>query len=86
MSKRRKDSGKNPGLATISTKIEFLDKNVNKINLALWGENGREGMVKDIQEIKSSLGATTSIIKSIGIPIIAAVISAVITAGILSGL
>lgn len=80
---KRKDS-ENPTLAQISMKIEFLDRNINKISLALWGKNGRGGMIKDMQEIKSSLNATTSIIKSIGVPIIAAVISAVITACVLS--
>lgn len=87
MSKHRKDSGKNPSTLTkISTKIEFLDKNVNKINLALFGENGRGGMVKDLQEIKSSLKSATSIIKSLGVPIVIAVVAALITAYILKSI
>ena len=47
----------------------------------MFGEDGRGGIVKDIQEIKSA----TSVLKSIALPIIFSVVSALITAYILTG-
>lgn len=47
---------------------------LGKIELALFGENGRGGMVKDVNDIKANLG----IVRTLGVPILIAVVTAVI--------
>ena len=84
--KKRKSSDTNPGkfmtrneCAQITT---HLKEEVKTIKRALFGEDMRGGMVKDVQEIKSA----TSFFKSILVPIIISVASALITAYIVRGL
>lgn len=54
------------------------DCSVEKINLALFGEDGRGGIVNDIQEIKSKLNVYSSALRQVAIPIAIAVITAVL--------
>lgn len=54
---------------------------VDKISLALYGEDGRGGMVSDIKDIK----AYTGIARQVLVPIVIAVVSALLTAWGLSG-
>jgi len=56
----------------------FEDKKIQKMELALFGEDGRGGMVADISEIKNKLTAATSILRSIVLPIVIPLIVGVI--------
>jgi hypothetical protein len=67
---------------TISLKIDFIMEDVKKINLALWGSDGRSGLVKDVAELKSQGSTAILILKSVVVPIIVAVVTAVIISGI----
>lgn len=49
-----------------------------KISLALWGTDGRGGMVNDIQEIKSQLKVYGGVLGRFALPIAVAVIVAVL--------
>lgn len=51
---------------------------IEKVNLALWGEDGRGGIVKDIQDIKSQFKIYGGTIGRFGLPIVVAVIVAVL--------
>jgi len=89
MSKSQKNSAKNPNpstLDTLVTKIDFIRDDVKKINLALWGKDGRGGLVKDVSDLKKERSTTLGIAKSIATPIIIAVVSSVITAFMLGKL
>ena len=46
------------------------DKGMDKLSLALWGKDGRGGMVRDIQEMKTKLNVATGIIRTVIIPIV----------------
>jgi len=56
-----------------------IRKDIATIKKTLVGEDMRGGIVKDVQEIKSATGA----IKTVVIPIVISVLSAVITYGLL---
>jgi hypothetical protein len=47
-----------------------------RLELALFGEDGRGGLVKDVQEIKTS----TNVFRSIALPVIISLATALITA------
>lgn len=49
-----------------------------KVELALFGEDGRGGIVKDIQDIKTKLEAYSSVFRQFGVPVIVAILTAVI--------
>ena len=51
---------------------------VEKINLALWGKDGRGGIVKDIADIKSQLKVYSGVVRQLAVPILVAVIVAVL--------
>jgi hypothetical protein len=42
----------------------------NKIDLALWGSDGRGGMVKDIGDMKKDVAVATSLLRSLVLPIV----------------
>jgi len=54
-----------------------IKKDLNTIKLTLVGEDMRGGLVKDLQEIK----AATSVLKTVVVPIVISVVSALITYG-----
>lgn len=57
---------------------ENCASNNDRINLALWGEDGRGGIVKDIQDIKAQLGAYGGALKQFAVPIAVSIIVAVL--------
>lgn len=76
----------NPGpvvhLSDCRERHSVVDARVDKLELALFGKDGRGGMVQDISQIKSATG----FLKSILVPIVTAALSAIITAGIIEWL
>lgn len=76
MSKKTRDD--NPGSA-LAAKVSMLEQNTRKIELALWGQDGRHGMVKDITDIKGSLRLWGQL-KTFGLGIASTVVAALIIA------
>jgi len=74
-----------PGVAGLSVayvvSVDCIKKH-EKIDLALFGADGRGGIVKDLQEIKTA----TSALRSIILPVAISIASALITAAILLSL
>lgn len=64
MSKRKRD---NPGRYV---QVGDCRERHEKIELALWGKDGRGGMVKDIADVKMKLEVATGVIRTIVIPIV----------------
>ena len=58
-----------------------IEDKINKFDLALFGKDGRNGIVADIRDIK----AYTGIVRQVVVPIVIAVASALLTAWILTG-
>ena len=56
-----------------------------RLELALFGPDGRAGMVADVAEIKTKLKAYTGILRSVVVPILVSVASALLIAWILRG-
>ena len=77
MSKKAKN---NP--SRVYVRIEDCREISGKIMLALFGEDGRGGIVKDVQEIKSA----TSIIKTVIVPVVISVSAALITYAVLNAI
>lgn len=72
MSTSSEDKKDNPGrYRTVKT----CETRHRKLDLALFGEDGRGGIVKDIAEIK----AATSVLKTVFLPIILSITASVIT-------
>lgn len=71
--KKRENSG------ATGVEIEGLKKSVGKVELALWGEDGCHGMVKDIMDIKASLRMASQV-KSFALGIAATVIAGIVIA------
>ena len=46
-----------------------MSAKIDKIELAMFGENGRAGMVKDIAEIKKDLATAMGIVRSVLLPV-----------------
>jgi len=74
----RKSRRDNPGSA-LSQKVASLERSTHKVELALWGEDGRGGMVRDMADIKSSLRLWGQL-KTFGLGIASTVIAALIIA------
>lgn len=58
---------------------------VTKIKDALIGEDMQGGLVKKVNDLLKERGATTEILRTVVAPILAAVVSAVLTAWLLTG-
>ena len=56
----------------------------DRIELALFGKDGRGGMVKDVGDIKSDLRAATGIVRTVIIPIVVPIIVAVLISVVVS--
>lgn len=52
--------------------------NNERVNLALFGPDGRGGIVKDIQDIKTKLDSYSSVLRQFAAPIAVAVVVALI--------
>ena len=74
---------KNPSSFVSMEQCQAMQKpmmdNLERINKALWGEDYRSGMVKDVQVIKSATGTA----KAVLLPIFLTLVTALVTAGIL---
>lgn len=57
---------------------EDCTSNAEKVNLALFGPDGRGGIVKDIQDIKTKLESYSSVLRQFAAPIAVAVVVALI--------
>jgi len=73
---------KNPNMSYVTRAECFqisgdIKRDLNTIKLTLVGEDMRGGLVKDLQEIK----AATSVLKTVVVPIVISVVSALITYG-----
>lgn len=75
LSKRKKRDNPGPGYV----RVEDCHERHERIELALFGKDGRGGMAKDITIIKSKL----SLVRQFLLPLAIAVFSAVLTAWIL---
>ena len=74
MSDRKKHDGKGPFV-----RVEDCHERHEKVELALFGKDGRGGIVADLADIKSKL----SVVRQFLLPLAVAVFSAVLTAWIL---
>jgi len=74
----KKPTVENP-YSALSEKVASLERCTQKINLALWGEDGRGGMVKDVADIKTSLRLWGQL-KTFGLGIASTVIATLIIA------
>lgn len=70
------DEKDNPG---VFVRVEDCRERHTKMDLALFGLDGRGGIVKDIQDIKAYSG----IVRQVAVPIVIAVLSAGLTAWLL---
>jgi hypothetical protein len=79
MAKKRRD---NPSFVTHEECMQIsgdIKSDLNTIKKTLVGDDMRGGLVKDVQEIKSA----TSAIKTVIVPIVISVLSALVTYGLL---
>ena len=82
MSKKRNPGGPFVEVEDCQERHGVTAARVDRLELALYGKDGRGGMVRDISEIKTQ----TRALKTVLVPLVASVLSALITAGILEGL
>jgi hypothetical protein len=73
-----KKPGDNP-TSVLAMKVESLEKCVGRVELALYGPDGTNGMARDIADIKSSLRLWGQL-KTFGLGIASTVIAAIIIA------
>jgi len=74
----KKTRGDNPG-SVLAEKVSSLEQSTNQIRLALWGQDGLHGMVKDMTDIKSSLRLWGQL-KTFGLGIASTIIAGVVIA------
>jgi hypothetical protein len=67
-------------------RVEDCHERHEKIELALFGKDGRHGMAAQVNNIENKLAAYTGIVRTVLVPIGVSVLTALIVAGILGKL
>jgi hypothetical protein len=72
----------NPGFV----RVEDCHERHERIELALFGKDGRGGMANQVNNIENKLAAYTGVLRTVVVPIVVSVVTALIVAGMLGKL
>jgi hypothetical protein len=59
-------------------RVDIVECRMDRLELCLYGQDGRGGLCKDIAEIKRDLGAATSFLRIFVVPVIMVLVAGVI--------